>query len=589
MGIPTFFRSILRENPKCIQGAIPGVLDVDYFFIDFNSLIYMTWANLSKKEGTLQEIQDRLTKETVDKVVDLVSRVVRPREYVYLSVDGSAPRAKVVQQRSRRFKSVQVMGLLHQARQRLGLSEETTICFDPSSHICPGTPFMWKLNEALRGAMRSKRFGDCTVYLNGVDVPGEGEHKFLPRLRALATNPETKEKTTVVYSPDGDMISLSLLTHKSHLYILRAVDPLSENEKSLAENGHTLLYCSLDKVRSMFHQQMTKTYTTGIDSSRVLLDYNMLLAMVGNDFVASLPFLKIRAGGLNLLLSLYNELASAKKEGSYLVCQERGFEDTFFLELFQQLAAQEEREMKTMFYSLRRGLDGSRIDTRRQDMEANMTPIQLYESRLLHLSFFHPEHPLFPVYGHLWKKIDYSQPTKEWKRQYYTYFGIKEVDAMIHNYLESLQFTLLYYTKGCPSWQWYYRYRVAPLPSDVVEYIKRHPTVFSSIRFVQGEPLTPFQQLAVILPQSMNRILPPPIQGVVSSPTWRPYFPDRFYVDALAGFKYIYSEAILPEWEEEKEKEFLRDIRIAEDRLQPKDRLRNTIKTGITKYVPSQK
>jgi hypothetical protein len=44
MGIPTFFRSILKGNRRVIQGAKEGVLSVDYFFMDFNSIIYKEWG-----------------------------------------------------------------------------------------------------------------------------------------------------------------------------------------------------------------------------------------------------------------------------------------------------------------------------------------------------------------------------------------------------------------------------------------------------------------------------------------------------------------------------------------------------------------
>lgn len=54
---------------------------------------------------------------------------------------------------------------------------------------------------------------------------------------------------------------------------------------------------------------MTETYQTDkIDDLRILNDYNFLLFMVGNDFVPSLPFLKIRSGGLDLLIKIYNQV-----------------------------------------------------------------------------------------------------------------------------------------------------------------------------------------------------------------------------------------------------------------------------------------
>ena len=93
--------------------------------------------------------------------VDRIFAAVRPRRLLFLAIDGIAPRAKMNQQRVRRFRSAQ------EARERREAKDETRKELvgegydidddeeDPKSEwdsnvITPGTTFMYKLGEYIR-------------------------------------------------------------------------------------------------------------------------------------------------------------------------------------------------------------------------------------------------------------------------------------------------------------------------------------------------------------------------------------------------------------------------------------------------------
>jgi len=528
MGIPTFFRQVLEKNPHIIEGLDTSHLyDFDYFFIDFNAVIYTVLTKHKSPRDLIDRVVDTIVSWTVD--------IIRPREYVYIAMDGSAPRAKMVQQRSRRYKS-----LLLKKHFPDSSSDWDT------SNISPGTRFMWDLKTAIEKAMIQKRFGsNRRVLLSDTTCPGEGEHKFLHRIRSM-----DRDKRLVIFSPDNDMISLGLLTKKSKIHLMRFVDPNSDLEKHV--HNYELFVCDLDRLRTIFETQMTQLYSDLYDPDRILLDYNFLLSLVGNDFVPSLPFLKIRSGGLRLLLHIYNELRSVHR--SYLIHENLDIHFDFLADIFQKLACIETHEMKKQYAQMDRDFHGQ---TKTYE-NPSLSEDELRKSRFLHLSLFHPDNPLFPIYGHLYCTIDYSKPKHEWKASYYRYFcGFDSPDTynrdrtrMVHNYLESLLFTLHYYNQKCPSWSWYYRYRVAPIPSDVWTVLmkdRRLPRVPLSLH----PCLHPFEQLMLILPPSTIRtLLPSQYHSIIKEND--KYFVDADFVhiDALAGGKFIYSEALLPEMDD---------------------------------------
>lgn len=578
MGIPTFFKTILQKHPSLIQGVGRiGEESVHYLFIDFNSIVYTCWHHVrqtSTSTTSASMLQTQLI-TTVSSHLTKMLHLVNPSVLTYISMDGVAPRAKMVQQRSRRYKSIQL--------QALKSPYQPSLVFDPSSNIAPGTSFMKDLSEALH-TWRSQRPHPSPIIINDASFIGEGEHKFLNTIKSLCACPDRRDARVVIYSPDGDMISLALLTHKSHIRIMRFHDEENEFERHISSE-YEYIYCDLDKVRHAFYQDLLQTYQSShIDELRILTDYNILLFFAGNDFVPSVHFLKIRSGGLRLLISIYNDLRK-KYRGEYLVDPDSlQLHLPFFIDLIGALARRETSAMKDFQTMITKDQTGQ-LPPRQYQQELTMTEGDIYCSRLEHLPMCHPAHPLYDHYKSVFAHIDFSEAPSIWKPAYYTFFSNTTSlspheyntlrTRMVHNYFESLMFSLHYYVRGCPSWTWFYRYRVSPLPSDMYTVLTKHQFNPNRIRFQRGIPFSPFQQLMLILPPSMKSLIPSKLSALMDDPEWRAFYPHSFQVDALAGIKYIYSEAILPEFSEA----FMDTLRNHEELLTrewtPEERKRN--------------
>lgn len=164
-------------------------------------------------------------------------------------------------------------------------------------------------------------------------------------------------------------------------------------------------------------------------------------------------------------------------------------------------------------------------------------------------------------------------------RYYEQKFGADPKDVKFrHNvaraYVEGLQWVLLYYFQGCPSWTWYYPYHYAPFGADFVDIGEL------DVRFEKGKPFRPFEQLMGVLPASSNHAIPEIFHDLMVNPESEiiDFYPEDFRVD-LNGKKFAWQGVILlPFIDEER---LLAAMEKKYPLLSEEERTRNTVGQDI--------
>jgi len=112
MGVPGLFRLIVNQYQESFHSYLLFEENIDNFFIDFNAMVYEAYYLLVDKYETqtktnlsVKQIENKIIEEVIQYVDYLINTIVKPKNLVYIAMDGPVPMAKVIQQRYRRFKT----------------------------------------------------------------------------------------------------------------------------------------------------------------------------------------------------------------------------------------------------------------------------------------------------------------------------------------------------------------------------------------------------------------------------------------------------------------------------------------------------
>ncbi|KAG5511155.1 hypothetical protein JKF63_07097 [Porcisia hertigi] len=531
MGVPKFFRWVAERFPSVITPFKDSPPPVDNLYLDINGIIH-NCTHPNDVDATRRSPTEKEMIQAMFAYLEKLFNAIQPRKYFLLAVDGVAPRAKMNQQRQRRYRAGYEMMVAREEALAMGeeVPEEKDV-FD-SNCITPGTPFMVRVSKEFQYFITMKLSTDpawqgCQVIFSGHDCPGEGEHKIVDFIRRRKMQPNyDPNETHCMYGLDADLVMLALATHEPHFVLLREVvtfGPGSRKERERQEEDEAkglvkdkayhkadefvLLHISVfrDYLQLEVKECLLKTKggSASFDFERVVDDFVFMCFFIGNDFLPTLPTVGINDGSLPVILRLYAEHLLSK--GKYLT--HKGEIDWRNAEVWLN-------ELGKLEYETLR---------RRQQEEAEFQKNRARRN---------PTH-----------EVDTTTPMPiasilEFKQRYYgEKHGFNEGwDANSNNmrelrmhYVEGLMWVMHYYYQGVPSWKWFFPHYYAPMASDMVNL----PAIAARVSFDLGKPFLPHQQLLAVLPPMSYLSMPKAYWPLLRSPNspLAKYLPEHIVID----------------------------------------------------------
>ena len=448
MGIPSYFFQLMKRH-KQVVSSLNTSEKVDNLYLDSNSIIY----------DVVYSITDTMSKHDFEE--EIISRVclkllsylqqLRPSR-VFIAFDGVPPKAKMKQQRERRYKGWLTSQWLNEKKP-----------WD-TVQITPGTAFMKKLDKKLVDFFEPYRSQYEEFHLSTSSEFGEGEHKLFSFIREYPDKHMAQH--TMIYGLDSDLIILSL----NHLYTCQRISLLREapafnlkdKNKEKEKELHTL---NINQLSDCITEIMGKDR---------LPDYIFMTLLLGNDFMPHFPALNLRTTGMDTLLNTYIECMQDKP--MMLV-------GTIQWDNVRHFISELSRKEHGLFIKEQATRNNRNVDNTTLEKRVNNMPLLKREKEYI------------------------ICPTKpEWQSRYYEQLlPGTNIEKVCSNYVQMLEWNISYYTTGCSNWTLYYHYAYPPLLEDLAKHIPTTQTLEQDRTVVTSDEL-----LAFVLPPALMYYLDTP-------------------------------------------------------------------------------
>ncbi|XP_003942619.1 5'-3' exoribonuclease 1 isoform X6 [Saimiri boliviensis] len=593
MGVPKFYRWISERYP-CLSEVVKEhqIPEFDNLYLDMNGIIHQ--CSHPNDDDVHFRISDDKIFTDIFHYLEVLFRIIKPRKVFFMAVDGVAPRAKMNQQRGRRFRSAKEAEDKIKKAIEKGETLPTEARFD-SNCITPGTEFMARLHEHLKYFVNMKISTDkswqgVTIYFSGHETPGEGEHKIMEFIRSEKAKPDHDPNTRhCLYGLDADLIMLGLTSHEAHFSLLREEVRFGGKKTQRVcapeETTFHLLHLSLmreyiDYEFSVLKEKIPFKY----DIERIIDDWILMGFLVGNDFIPHLPHLHINHDALPLLYGTYitilPELGGYINESGHLnlprfekyLVKLSDFDREHFSEVFVDLKWFESK-VGNKYLNEAAGVAAEEARNYKEKKK-----LKGQENSLCWAALDKNEGEMVTSKDNVEDETEdddlFETEFRQYKRTYYmTKMGVDVVsDDFLADqaacYVQAIQWILHYYYHGVQSWSWYYPYHYAPFLSD----IRNISTL--RIHFELGKPFKPFEQLLAVLPAASKNLLPTCYQHLMTSEDSPiiEYYPPDFKTD-LNGKQQEWEAVVLIPFIDEKR--LLEAMETCNHSLKKEERKRN--------------
>lgn len=523
MGIPAFYGVFVKNlnnqsDRKFIIRREDVTEKVVVMNVDMNSVLHQA-AQIAFGYGTDQvlpittwsskSVRDRFGTE-IQKQIRGLYDAYRP-EVMYIAVDGSVPVSKLKQQRERRYR---------------GLYELEVIQSDSYANqglrgflLTPGSFLMEWITLNLPELISTLQLKNVEIIIDGCNVPGEGEQKFMNSLlgRDLMDLADERGGTVVTIGADADLIVMMLASRGSG-YIDRAIDDLDVID-----------------IRVLLEV---------IEEKYPLYDFLLMVMLLGNDFVPPLPILEDVRRNFQRVLETYQSIR--RQDSTFRLIQvgdyydneydpdgDRGILNRCDLRSLQRLFSEIAKYESQAMYNLSRSL--------------------LRSDPLLARSFRRGVDDVTNRwYGRI---VDKSVPSQQ------------DIDTINREYVKGLMWGLRYLTAGSEihtdsgsypilDMSYMYPYNFAPMATGIVDMNIPDSTLFVNNQVIEQPGLSitnPFTSSIICFPDILGdrRVISPIFSWIYQLPSvieyWNILFPSTMSNDTMTVFREYTSRIELPD------------------------------------------
>jgi 5'-3' exoribonuclease 2 len=525
MGIPWYFYTVYQkyntEKDLSIDENTIANSNIEHLFLDYNSMIHPCAhqaLSLMKNISDENEIEKEIIRNCLT-YTRYILNVIKPNS-LYIMIDGVAPRAKINQQRERRYKSHFFKNLEDHQINKNDKNDDGKSVYWNSNKITPGTGFMDKLIMSLK-EFRNSVLEDCKSFLNNVVIsdsnePGEGEHKMMNVIKNL------QSRSICIYGLDADLIMLSLINNNSDRIVL--IRDNTFNTK-LQDSDRTFTYVNISKLKKYVCKDLRSGFEKDISNENLIYDYVFLCFLLGNDFLEHIPSLLIKEGGVNVLIKYYSLLVQNK--GPLIDIKKLQSGDvgssiniSMLRDLFYHLSKTEDFFFKNVYSVYKKEKGPYRDVFNICSINDSINDIFIYNQDV----------------------IKYN--TNGYKSRHYKFYSVTDITNCCKDYVTGLYWILGYYNGHChDNWTWYYNHHTTPFASDIWKYLSNNVESNYTSILPRSLPLKPLEQLLMVLPKdslleiirSMDKSVYKKFVRIFNTKSKELYdfYPDTIYLDMI--------------------------------------------------------
>jgi hypothetical protein len=350
MGIESFFNTITKNKISSDLLLVENKINCNYLYIDFNSILYILSSELendinyylyyliiNEKDDksnlienkyninftTIEEFNNYFTQEKINDIIKInIFKYIKnlcinlinsdSLNNIYISIDGTPTMSKIVEQRKRRYMNYVISNLKNQIYQVLNdkIDKNRNTLYKNSKSFNKNNMILWSVfmqdiyNQLISPEYKQEIFELCknlkNIIVSSSYEFGEGEKKIMEDILY-----NKKSGSYIIFSPDSDVVLLSLLMHNKLTKInINTTFNLIRHEQQNNEIENISICNLRTNILNFIYDKMNTYRKYNHNKNNIIDDIIGLFTIFGNDFIPKIESINIKTG-FNIICDIY--------------------------------------------------------------------------------------------------------------------------------------------------------------------------------------------------------------------------------------------------------------------------------------------